>query len=395
VVTHQLRGSLLWIVALSLGVAQAADQETQVTATGLKIEELKAGQAGTEPRPGDKVQVHYVGRLLDGKQFDASTDRGVPFEFELGLGQVIAGWDESLPKMQVGGKYRVTIPPAMAYGAEGSPPVIGPNATLTFEIELLKVTKGEPLPTFTPADPARQKTTASGLRYQMLADGQGDVARADQGVVLKWAFWTTEGKLVACSRAAGGPLAGLPGKLSLGRSQLKFLAEAPLLMKPGGCCRLEVPPALAWGDRALGGMLPAGSTTVWQLDLVKINEVPRFVAGDPAKTKTTASGLAYEVVRGGQGRQPKADDVVTVHYTGWLSNGTSFDSSHARGETTSFPLDRVIAGWTEGLQLMAEGAVYRFTIPARLAYGNNAPQGSGIPAGATLVFVVELVRIEP
>jgi FKBP-type peptidyl-prolyl cis-trans isomerase FkpA len=100
-------------------------------------------------------------------------------------------------------------------------------------------------------------------------------------------------------------------------------------------------------------------------------------------------------VRGGQGRQPKADDVVTVHYTGWLSNGTSFDSSHARGETTSFPLDRVIAGWTEGLQLMAEGAVYRFTIPARLAYGNNAPQGSGIPAGATLVFVVELVRIEP
>jgi len=88
---------------------------------------------------GDVVTVHYVGRFTDGTQFDSSYDRGVPFVFTVGAGQVIPGWDQGVPGMRVGGTRRLTIPPHLAYGSIGSPPTIPPNSTLTFDIELLAI----------------------------------------------------------------------------------------------------------------------------------------------------------------------------------------------------------------------------------------------------------------
>lgn len=107
---------------------------------------------------------------------------------------------------------------------------------------------------------------------------------------------------------------------------------------------------------------------------------------------TTASGLQYIVEKEGTGKQPKATDNVTVHYTGRLLNGKVFDSSVSRGEPATFPLNRVIPGWTEGLQLMKEGAKYVFFIPSDLAYG---PHGAGndIPPHSTLIFEVELIKV--
>ena len=107
---------------------------------------------------------------------------------------------------------------------------------------------------------------------------------------------------------------------------------------------------------------------------------------------TTASGLQYEVLTEGTGPKPKATDTVTVHYKGTLTNGKVFDSSYDRGEPISFPLDRVIKGWTEGLQLMSVGSKYRLTIPSQLGYG-AAGAGGVIPPNATLVFEVELLKI--
>ena len=107
---------------------------------------------------------------------------------------------------------------------------------------------------------------------------------------------------------------------------------------------------------------------------------------------TTASGLQYEVLTEGTGPKPKATDTVTVHYKGTLTNGKVFDSSYDRGEPISFPLDRVIKGWTEGLQLMSVGSKYRLTIPSQLGYG-AAGAGGVIPPNATLVFEVELLGI--
>jgi FKBP-type peptidyl-prolyl cis-trans isomerase len=109
--------------------------------------------------------------------------------------------------------------------------------------------------------------------------------------------------------------------------------------------------------------------------------------------KTTASGLQYEVIKAGEGTKPKETSEVTVHYHGTLIDGTVFDSSVQRGEPASFPLNRVISGWTEGVQLMPLGSKYRFFIPYDLAYGERA-MGSDIKPYSALVFEVELLEIE-
>ena len=109
--------------------------------------------------------------------------------------------------------------------------------------------------------------------------------------------------------------------------------------------------------------------------------------------KTTASGLQYKVIKEGEGKSPKATDTVRVHYRGTLLNGTEFDSSIKRGEPAEFPLNGVIKGWTEGVQLMKEGAKYQFFIPANLAYGERGTPGGPIGPNETLIFEIELLKV--
>jgi peptidylprolyl isomerase/FKBP-type peptidyl-prolyl cis-trans isomerase FkpA len=124
---------ILAVIAVLVYSALSADRE----ATGLQSEDLVVG-TGEEAQAGDTVSVHYTGWLEDGTQFDSSLDRGQPFEFTIGQGGVIPGWDQGVPGMRVGGTRRLTIPPDLAYGPGGSGP-IPPNATLTFEIQLLEI----------------------------------------------------------------------------------------------------------------------------------------------------------------------------------------------------------------------------------------------------------------
>lgn len=108
------------------------------TASGLQYEDVVVGQGAT-PKPGQTVVVHYTGWLMNGTKFDSSRDRGQPFKFTLGQGQVIKGWDEGLATMKVGGRRTLIIPPDLAYGANGAGGVIPPNATLKFDVELLGI----------------------------------------------------------------------------------------------------------------------------------------------------------------------------------------------------------------------------------------------------------------
>ncbi len=140
-----LRTIALAALAIALGASAATAEmaaKTVTTASGLQISDIKVG-TGASPKTGQTCVMHYTGWLYEngqkGKKFDSSVDRGEPFEFPIGTRRVIAGWDEGVASMKVGGKRTLIIPPALGYGARGAGGAIPPNATLIFEVELLGV----------------------------------------------------------------------------------------------------------------------------------------------------------------------------------------------------------------------------------------------------------------
>ena len=139
----------------------------------------------------------------------------------------------------------------------------------------------------------------------------------------------------------------------------------------------------------------AGIELVLNMSAKAKEEGEKFLAENAKRegVKVTASGLQYEVLEATLGQKPKATDSVRVHYEGTLIDGTVFDSSYKRGESIAFPLNGVIKGWTEGLQLMSVGSKYKFFIPYQLAYGEHGA-GASIPPYAALIFTVELLGIE-
>ncbi len=248
-----------------------------------------------------------------------------------------------------------------------------------------------PPPPDVAAAPADAERTPSGLASKVLQPGTGDAhPAAEDTVVVNYTGWTTDGRMFDSS-----VVRGQPARFPL-NGGIKGWTEGVQLMKVGEKRRFWIPPDLAYGEKPMRPGAPAG-TLVFDVELLQIIPAPKpipappDVAAAPREAKKTESGLAYKILQKGTGtRHPKATDTVEVHYTGWTTDGKMFDSSVVRGQTASFPLNRVIPGWTEGVQLMTEGEKTRFWIPAKLAYGNNPRPGA--PAG-TLVFDVELIKI--
>jgi len=241
------------------------------------------------------------------------------------------------------------------------------------------------------APPADAAKTASGLASKVLAKGKGAAhPGAHDKVSIIFTAWAPSGDVIASSVPDGEPWTVLLD------DAVKGLAEGLRLMVKGEKRRLWIPAALATSGRPKRRG-PAGPSVfdVELVDIVKMPDpipAPEDVDGPPADAKRTASGLAYKFLKRGKGKDhPKADSDVEVHYSGWTPDGKLFDSSVQRGQPTRFPLNGVIKGWTEGVQLMVVGDKARFWIPGALAYGDT-PTRPGAPAGP-LVFDIELLAI--
>lgn len=247
----------------------------------------------------------------------------------------------------------------------------------------------QPIATDAPPDvaraPADAETSVSGLASRVLWHGNGGPRpRAQDIVVVHYSAWTTDG-----TRFDSSVERGQPSSFSLNR-MIPGWAEGMRQMTVGEQRRLWIPEAQAYGG--VPGR-PEG-TLVYDVELIAIEAVPPVtpvdVAAPPVEAEVTASGLASMVLQVGAGADhPGPASTVTVHYSGWTTDGHMFDSSVARGQTATFPLDRVIPGWTEGVQLMVAGEKRRFWIPVDLAYAGRA----GLPAGM-LVFDITLIHIE-
>ena len=251
-------------------------------------------------------------------------------------------------------------------------------ATLSAQTTTLKVI---PPPPDVAAPPADAKKSASGLATKVLQPSTSqDHPKADDTVVVNYTGWTTDGKMFDSS-VSRGKAATFP----LNRVIAGF-TEALTMMAPGEKLRAWIPEALAYkGQRDPKGML------VFDLELIEIpSRAPADVKAAPADAKKTSSGLAYKVLQPGTGtKHPSGISQVTVHYTGWTTDGKMFDSSVVRGQPATFGLDQVIPGWTEGVQLMVEGEKVRFWIPEKIAYAGRGPA----EARGMLVFDIELNKI--
>ena len=244
-----------------------------------------------------------------------------------------------------------------------------------------------PAPADVAAAPTDALKTASGLAYKVLTKGSGSAKpTAEDTVEVHYSGWTTDGKMFDSSLTRGKP-----AKFPLNRV-IPGWTEGLKLMVAGEKTRFWIPVELAYNNRP---GRPAGML-VFDVELLSITEAqksiaaPADVAAPPKEAKKTASGLYYKVLaKGKSDKKPTAADRVEVHYSGWTTDGKMFDSSVMRGQPATFPLNGVIKGWTEGLQLMSEGEKTRLWIPAELAYGNRP----GRPAGM-LVFDVELIGIK-
>ena len=231
--------------------------------------------------------------------------------------------------------------------------------------------------------PADAVKTASGLASKVLQPGTGTTRpAAEDFVTVHYTGWSADGKMFDSSYARDAASTFPVNKV------IKGWGEGVQLMTVGEKRRLWIPQELAYAGQAgrPQGML------VFDVELIEIvpspNTPPPDVAAVPGDAQRTPSGLAYKVLRPGakNGARPTKTSRVTVHYSGWTTDGKLFDSSLMRGQTASFGLGDVIEGWTEGLQLMVPGEKTRFWIPERLAYKG---QGNG-PKGM-LVFDVELL----
>ena len=229
-----------------------------------------------------------------------------------------------------------------------------------------------------------KKVGDDGLEVWDVKEGKGEAVQAGAKLKVHYTGWLTDGTVFDSSVGRKEP-----EEFPLNRL-IKGWQEGVPGLKVGGVRRLKIPPELGYGEKERD-KIPANSTLVFEIELLEVENqamLPDLNAKDWKKLGD--KGLEIWDVKEGEGAAVKAGATVTVHYTGWLTNGKQFDSS-VGGDPISFPLTQVIKGWTDGIPGMKPGGIRRLKIPSELGYG-KAGAGSDIPPNSTLVFEVQLIK---
>ena len=252
---------ILILILLGACGSQSGKDIIVTTESGLQYIDIGIGK-GKSPKVGDKVVVHYSGFLEDSTKFDSSRDRNKPFEFSIGMGRVIKGWDEGLLSMKLGGKRKLIIPSNLGYGERGAGK-IPPNSTLIFDVELIDIKEK-----FVDTDfslPGKEVVTDSKLRMIIHKEGNNQKPQKGQTILVHYTGMLEDGKTFDSSHDRGQPF---QFKVGIGQV-IPGWDEALLLMSKGEKRTLIIPPTLGYGSRS-AGPIPANSILVFEVELVDI-----------------------------------------------------------------------------------------------------------------------------
>ncbi|KAL1339236.1 hypothetical protein AAHE18_U020500 [Arachis hypogaea] len=350
-------------------------EEKEIGKLGLKKKLLKEGEGWENPEAGDEVQVHYTGTLLDGTKFDSSRDRGAPFTFTLGQGQVIKGWDEGIRSMKKGENALFTIPPELAYGESGSPPTIPPKATLQFDVELLSWTS------------VKDICKDGGLFKKILVEGEKwENPKDPDEVLVNYEARLEDGTLV--KKSDGVEFTVEDGHFC------PALSKAIKTMKKGQKVILTVKPQYGFGEKgrpahADEGAVPPNATLLITLELVSWKTVTNVTDDKKVMKKILTEGEGYE--------RPNEGSIVKLKLTGKLHDGTIFvkKGHDGEGELLEFKTDeeQVIEGLDKAMLTMKKGEVALLTIAPEYAFGSSESKQelAVVPPDSTVYYEVELV----